>query len=495
MRPSSASRDICPDQPCLSFSDYARGKDQYFLDGTSFMFLSGSHQLDLQLQLENVSNMSLGPLEGDHSVQVHLSPKVNLTWLGSNNVTMVGLDVFLGGQQMNEKSPFSAFIFERTTSFLSRLRFFGNDHLQSTAIRTHSSVIELSDVTVSGATSVYGAALVIFNSIVNFTGKNDFMNNTAARGGAMFIFQSFAYFDGYAYFINNNAISDPALGGAIYCESSAILFRGSVLFQNNQVIAYGGGIFQQNSTVTFDMPSNIEFIENSAMLFGGAISINRSELMVLGRALFEKNFAKSGGGALNGQQNSKILCNSSRERIIFKNNYLDYQNSKGGAIFTNSSYVELEGILFERNMAGSGGAIASKDIYLHISTCDFCNNTALSVGSAVTFSGTFTLFDGENNFQWNLAKFGGTVSVNFANVTFSGGSTFSNNIATNGPGSLYLRSVNRGVICGNLTFHRNHALRGAGLNAIRSNLRICGNSSFIENSAMVSGGGMVFFSV
>ena len=496
VRPSSASGDICPDQPCLSFSDYAREKDQYFLDGTSFMFLSGSHQLNLQLQLENVSNLSLGPLKGDRSVQIHLSSMVNLTWLGSNNITIAGLEIFLSGQQMNEKSQFSAFIFEKTTSFLSRLRFFGNDHLQSTAIRTHSSVVGLSDVTISGAISLYGAALIMFNSTVNFTGQNYFMNNTATRGGAMFIFQSFGYFDGHAYFISNNATSDSALGGAIYCENSAILFRGSVLFQNNQAIAYfafGGGIFQQNSTVTFDMHSNVSFIENSAVHVGGAISSNRSELTILGRALFEKNFAKSGGGALSGQRNSRILCNSSRERVIFRNNYLDYQKSRGGAIFTNSSYVELEGVLFERNTAESGGAIASKDNYLHISTCDFYNNTALSDGSAVTFSGTFALFDGENSFQCNLANFGGTVSVNFANVTFSGRNNFSNNIATNGPGSLFLRSISRGVICGNFIFYRNHAIRGAGLNAIQSNLRICGNSSFIENSATISGGGMVFF--
>jgi predicted outer membrane repeat protein len=339
VRPSGASRDICPGQPCLSFSDYAREKDQYFLNGTSFVFLSGTHQLNLQLQLENVSNISLGPLEGAGSVQVHLSPMVNITWLGSNNVTVAGLQIYLNGQQMSERLSFAALIFERTTSFLSRLSFFGNDRLQSTAIRTHSSVIGLSDVTVSGATSLYGAALVMFNSTVNFTGKNHFMNSTATRGGAMYIFQSFAYFDGHAYFINNSATSDSALGGAIYCENSSILFSGSVLFQNNQAIAYfayGGGIFQQNSTVIFDVHSDVAFIENSAMLFGGAVSINRSELIMLGDALFKKKFARSGGGALNGQQNSRILimCNSGREKIKFQNNYLDYRNSSGGAIFT-----------------------------------------------------------------------------------------------------------------------------------------------------------------
>ena len=341
VRPSSASRVTCPDQPCLSFNEYAREKDQYFLDGTFFVFLSGVHQLNLQLWLENVSNISLGSLEGAAgSSQIHLSPTVNITWLDCNNVTITGLEVFLSGQQMDEKSLFSAIAFERTTSFLSGLSFFGNDSLHSTAIRMHSSAIELRNVKISGATSLLGAALAVFNSTVNFTGKNYFMNNTATRGGAMFISQSFTYFDGHTYFINNNAtvstLFDPALGGAIYCENAILSFSSSVLFQNNRAIsyfAYGGGIYQQNSTVVFDMDSNVAFIENSAMSFGGAISINMSELEILGRALFEKNSAKSGGGALNGEQNSRILCNSSQERIIFQNNYLDHKKSRWGYFY------------------------------------------------------------------------------------------------------------------------------------------------------------------
>ena len=45
-------------------NEYAREQNQYFQD---LVFLSGVHQLDRQLHLENVSNISLGVLEEDGS--------------------------------------------------------------------------------------------------------------------------------------------------------------------------------------------------------------------------------------------------------------------------------------------------------------------------------------------------------------------------------------------------------------------------------------------
>ena len=436
----------------------------------------------------------------DDSVQILLSPMANITWMDCNNITITGLEVYLSGIE-GVRALFSAFTFERTTSILSRLNFFGNDSLQSTAIKTHSSVIELSDVTVSGATSLYGAALVVFNSSVNFTGQNYFTNNIATQGGVMFIVQSFAYFGGSVSLINDTAVTSGhfALGGAIYIENSIVSFSSSILFQHNQTIsifASGGGIFQLNSTVMFDIPLSIAFINNSAMLFGGAISISGSKLIILGKVLFAENFAKLGGNALRGEKFLRILCKSSRERIIFRNNFFDLQSTMfaaGGAIFTNSSYVELEGVLFERNAAGGGGAIASEDIFLSILACDFYNNTAYLDGSAVTFSVIFAQFSDKNNFQWNFSGFIGTVKVRFASVIFSGENNFLNNNASAGSGILSLLSVSSGVICGNLTFHRNHAANAGGLYGLQSNLTICGNSLFIENFTKFSGGGMMFF--
>ena len=366
-------------------------------------------------------------------------------------------------------------------------------------------ILKLRDVTVVGGSSLYGAALVVFNSTVNFTGKNCFVNNTATQGGAMYVLQSFAYFNGSVSLINNTAVTSTgshfALGGAIYFENSIATLSGSVLFQRNQAVskfASGGGIFQLNSTVMFDVLSSVTFVNNSAMFFGGAMSISGSTLIILGEALFEENFARLGGGALRGEKFSRILFKSDRRRIIFRNNHSDPRNfaaafAPGGAIFTNSSYVELEGVLFEKNGAEGGGAIASEDIFLCILTCDFYNNTANLDGGAVIFSGIFAKFSGTNNFQWNFSEFIGTMKVQFADVIFSGENNFLNNNASVDSGSLSLLSVNSGIISGNLTFNRNHAFKGGGLYALQSNLRICGNSLFSENFAQLSGGGMMFF--
>ena len=59
VRPFSAHNVTRPDQSCLTFNEYAREKDKYFLDGTSFIFLSGLHELSLQLWLETLQTLHL----------------------------------------------------------------------------------------------------------------------------------------------------------------------------------------------------------------------------------------------------------------------------------------------------------------------------------------------------------------------------------------------------------------------------------------------------
>ena len=90
----------------------------------------------------------------------------------------------------------------------------------------------------------------------------------------------------------------------------------------------------------------------------------------------------------------------------------------GGAIFSQSSNLELEGILFERNTAGNGGAISSEGtgFLLHILNSDFHNNTAFMSGGAVYLTRMKAVLDGINIFQWNLAG----LSYANAHMTFSG---------------------------------------------------------------------------
>ena len=423
----SPSQNVtCSAQPCLRLNDYAREVNQYFLDNTTFMFLSGVHQLNIYLRLENISNVAffaLNETQGD-TVKVFLSPLVNITWSDCNNIVINGLVFVLSGDS-TAGTFFSAIAFQRTTSFLSQLILFGNGTMQSTAIWTHSSQVEISDVMVLGATSIYGAALVAFNSTIHFFGYNIFINNTAAQGGAMVFIQCVSSFSGNVSFINNTAISDArymySQGGAIYCSNSVLSFSGTALFQHNQAttladsilvnVAKGGALQAlSGSSLTFKATSNASFIENTAIFQGGAVSVSTSEVSIQGRTLFVGNVAGQNGGAIGGDSNSRIYC--SGMTIKFQNNSVVAMGGIGGGI-GGASNVELEETQFEKNAAGTGGAInCYKGSYLHISTCEFVNNTAFySAGAVRTGSGTAVIFGGINHFEGNRAPIAGAVDA------------------------------------------------------------------------------------
>ena len=266
VRPSGTSTLPCPDRPCIILNDYAREKTQYFLDDTSFVFLSGVHHLDFQLELENISNVSLCAFNDSGSAQIFLSPIINVTWLNSNNISVSGLRIFLSGTS-DGVSHFSALVFTNTTSFFLKLSLLGNDSWQSTAIKIKSSIVELKDIDVFDATSSYGAALFVRNSTVNIIGQNFFINNIATVGGAIFInHYSVISFGGNNSFFNNT-------GGAIYIIYSVINFYGDVLFANNTLndsilVTCGGAIYCGQSTV-LSFNSSALFYRNKAITIAG----------------------------------------------------------------------------------------------------------------------------------------------------------------------------------------------------------------------------------
>ena len=117
----------CPTEPCLTFNDYATESDQFISDNTALILLPGDHLLDIQLQVENVSNISLSTLRDqlENSVRVFLSPLVNISWLDCDNVEISGLTFVLSGHS-DTGSLFSALVFQSTASSLSQLIMLGH---------------------------------------------------------------------------------------------------------------------------------------------------------------------------------------------------------------------------------------------------------------------------------------------------------------------------------------------------------------------------------
>ena len=223
-------------------TDYVANKsEQSIVDNTSFIFLRGTHYLDISLSVVNVSNVSFFgvdaglPREGD-AVRVLFSSLVNITWTGCDDVEVRGLTFVLSGRSEEE---FSALVFERTNGILSNLTLLGNNSTSRGLFLSDSSYIEFSDVCVSGATSSRGPALYGINSTVDFRGQNSFVNNTATyEGGAIALHNCTSTFLGSNSFQNNTA----TCGGALFIFGGSHSISGYTSFINNFATLKGGAV-------------------------------------------------------------------------------------------------------------------------------------------------------------------------------------------------------------------------------------------------------------
>ena len=511
VKPSEESAS-CPDQPCLMLNEYAAAVTQYFTDNTTFIFLPGYHHLDTPIRIENASGLAFRTMNSnvDLSTQVLFSPLANMTWAGCDEIAIHDLVFILSGN-LDTTTHFSALVFIETNNCaLSQLLFESNSTLQSTAVRTYSSRVSITNVTVVGAKSLLGAALFTYNSTINLFGENFFTNNTATQGGAMGFYSTVCTFNGNNYFIGNTAQYNKDYfslfpdGGAVHCDSSVLSFNGSTTFQDNKVDIPKGSLFAyaadggamaiySNSRVTFEQTADTLFTSNSAPSNGGAISISDSDISLQqGKVVFEKNYCSlsaSFGGAIAGLSNANIRCIG--DGIRFSGNHA---HAFGGAISAFASDLYLERTTFEGNSANTGGAVNYKNgLSLRVSSCRFLNNSAMSSFSSAIYVDTSTtdvVFDGVNYFERNQGRVG-TVNFFYTNVIFNGINTFVNNSLTDSLGAASLSITSSSVLLNGMSiFDNNYGMEGGGLYGYLSNITIAGNCSFVRNAASLYGGGL-----
>ena len=503
----SSDNETCPAHqiPCSTLGEYSIEVDRYFTDNTTFLFLVGSHQLTTPLHIENVSDVRFTSLENDsESVQVFLGPLVNISWTNCNGIEISGL-VFNLNRYAASQLLFSVLVFEQTFASISQLAVFGlNTRDLSTAIKAVSSQIRFDSVKVVGVSGLNAAVLHAVNSTIDFFGQNVFASNTVRNGGAMLFHDSVGNFSGNVSFFNNIVIprDDPRYSAAgIACVNSALSFNGSASFKQNQVtftvysffgyVTTSGAILAQSgSTVTFGVSSTTTFTDNFAFL-GALTIIGDSELVILGAALFQRNSVTFQGGAVYGVDHSRIYCG--RENgIKFVNN--SAQRWNGGAIYTNTSSVELDSVYFEGNRAKKlfGGAVSFDDSNVLIKSCEFVRNPSHVQSGAVYAATTTIVFDKKNTFEENTSGFAGAIYAYKSNVTFRGDNNFVSNLGIVDSGGLILLLSNA-TISGQTTFHGNLGFTGGAIHCILSSLTMSGNTTFIANKADGTYGGGIHF--
>ena len=400
---------LCPNEPCLTISEFIDQANQYIALNTTLMFLPGTHTVKCGLLVEGIASLTLLGMDSNSSV---------------DSLPMIICDrpVSLGFKYIDE-------LLLRSLAFDSC-----GDGTYAAISVTSVSKLEISDCSFKNSVSsggavvvancdmllitknvfennsaVVGGGLYVNESTVNFIG-NTFTNNIAAlRGAGIALLNCRATFTGMVTFRNNSDMSNGreivksdrefregflsltsvgtrSTGGAMFIYKSDVTF-GEISVENN-IATYGGGICVFGSTVSFD--GLADFVNNHAEDSGGAVyAIDGSQLYFEGTSSFKYNTALNGGGLY--LADSSLCYFSVTARQLYSQNYA---RNTGGAIYVsdttpsvycdeNSASEDLKSLCFFQVQTDKMLFFQS-EIQTMIS---FSNNTA-NVGGGDLYGGT-----------------------------------------------------------------------------------------------------------
>lgn len=331
-----------------------------------------------------------------------------------------------------------------------------------------------------------GGAIYFATGTLNITGSTFTANRAPLNLGGALYFASGTGTISSTTFTGNNSQTN---GGAIYKNGGNLTINNSV-FDGNYSQTNGGAVYAANAGTLTIAVSTFQNQNNAVINSGGALFFNTGVLNITG-STFSANRAQD-----TGDQGGAIYINSGIATISdtdFLNNIAD---TYGGAVRVNGGTVTINSTsTFTGNTAtaNDGGAIYTATGVVTVSDSAFTNNAAGTDGGAIAVaSGTLTLTN--DAFTTNRADDGGALYHNsatlltIANSTFTGnladgeadgdggaitlnssaansrltlsGSTFSNNIANDDGGALWINAEPVTIITS--TFSSNQARSGNG---------------------------------
>ena len=166
-----------------------------------------------------------------------------------------------------------------------------------------------------------GGVLLVRQSTMNLANNNLTGNVAHSKGGAVFcLSNSILRMQGSNRLTNNSA----HYGGAIAALESQIILAGDISLENNKA-SFGGGLYVEKSNTSAGYGY---FSTNSASEYGGGIYASRSKLYLKERIIFDRNSALTDGGGLLLTEDSKLSLQPNTT-VEFTNNYAE---RRGGAI-------------------------------------------------------------------------------------------------------------------------------------------------------------------
>ena len=414
-------------EPCHTLSEYAHNIDKYVSDNTKFVFLPGTHYLDTDFRVSNVSSLVI--LGDNSSLPAKLSSRVvcnssaakvaitgvSQLFISTLEVTSCGenVSVSIEGAEYFALASFHLLNSKTLSIYNSTALLEDTNFTNNTGTGCGGSVrIEYSNVTLNGTnsfahghTSESGGGMCVIGSTLTVVGNSTFTENVAQEGGGAIVMYGSALIlisESSVVFSRNTAEKAYAAGGAVYIEYASIISLmpdSSMVFTGNTAGNNGGALcMAQSSSMMLKSAARMLFTNNSAGVpegyaFGGAIRIESSTIN-MSNAMMEftgntVNHAKleSGGGAVSVQSSTfNLVSNSSMKFTANKGN-------TGGAIVATNLYINLMSnstLVFAGNVADSpegtwsgisGGAIHLLQSSISLmpgTSIEFTGNTAVS---------------------------------------------------------------------------------------------------------------------
>ena len=462
--PTRNNSSLCPQsEQCITLNEYAADPEEYFLSNTTFIFLPGTHQLDTDIRLENLQNVSLLRVDPELLVTISLGPLASITWMNCYDIEIASISIEIRGS-LEHGVVFvnSSGIQISNTSFTGRVARFG-----CSALAFLSSTAQISDSSFVGLSCQLGAVMATSQSGVSFFRNNMFSNNTAQFGSAVYSTDSAVTFSGTNQLTNNWA---AVWNTELLSQCSNYSVR--TLASSSLTGGSGGAIYGKNSSLIIN--GSFIFINNSAEVSGGAIAVFNNSMLSMNAA--PQNIDNLSSASF--IRNRIIPGSDFQEDVSFFSNY-----GSGGAIYSENSTVDLVGTTFLNNSSpGSGGAMHFNHSKITIQNMTMVNNSAYIAGAIrVDNEADFRAY-GKNYFGGNSAtESGGVVYVsNISSASFSGVNYFNISTANRG-GSVYIFNASASVE-GTSNFIENNGGRGGAVYLNLACITFNGTSYFGQNS-------------
>ena len=397
-------------------------------------------------------------------------------------------------------------VFSSMINFEGNSIFIGNSgEIDGGAVyATSSSHLVFQNVRVENNTAMYGGGLTVLNSTINSKGDSTFIgnlakshgggvyadehshlvfqnvrveNNTASYGGGLTVFNSTINFEGDISFIANLG---EFYGGGVYAAYNSLLVFQNVKVESNTA-SYGGGIIVFSSTINFEGDST--FVSNYAEISGGGVHAADNSHLVFQNVRVENNTASYGGGltvfnsTINFEGDSSFIANLG-------------EFYGGGVYAAYNSLLVFQNVKVESNTASYGGGFRVYDSTINLmGNSSFISNSGEISGGGVYATDNSHLVFQNLRVENNTASYGGGLTLFSSTINFEGDTTFIINSGEISGGGLYANNKSH-LVFQNVRVENNTATYGGGITLFSSTIKFRADSTFLGNSAEISGGGV-----